>query len=121
MREAIESLEFVEPWARPANREPLERELKAELSAGHPLYGATVQALAFKFDVDDVLFLIDGTPSRLASVHLTWSGRREADPRWPTTRFFDSVETFREAMLADHQEYVSDPDSGGGAPTRAGS
>jgi hypothetical protein len=48
-----------------------------------------VVALARRRDQDDVLFgLADG---RVAEVHLTWSGKVEADSRWPRTTIFASI------------------------------
>jgi hypothetical protein len=88
--------EWLEPWyllADEGQRSLLEKELKTELAEGHPLAGLSVKVVARRDDRDDVLVTLDeGENGRIAEVHLTWSGKREADPRWPRTVMFKSME-----------------------------
>ena len=58
----------------------LERQLAREVSQGHPLHGAEVQAVAIKRHRKDVVYWLP-SKTQWAFVHLT--GRHETDPRWP--------------------------------------
>jgi hypothetical protein len=87
--------DFLEPWRAVDDRlrSNLEAELSRELPADHVLAGKAVQAVAARADRDDVLFsLPDGG---YAVVHLTWSGRREASPEWPSTELYSSLDDWR--------------------------
>lgn len=70
-----------------------EEELRAELSAKHPLHGRSWRIMARRADRDDAL--LDLAPSGYAVVHLTWSGHGERPP-WPRTVFYS---TLREVVL----------------------
>jgi hypothetical protein len=87
--------QWPEPWQPVADRERLllEQELQRELGDGHRLAGLSLKIVARRDDRDDVLVVIDS--GVVAEVHLTWSGRREADPRWPTARIFGSMDEWR--------------------------
>jgi hypothetical protein len=93
--------EWLEPWYRLADERQrclLEEELKRELAEGHPLAGLAVKVVARRDDQDDVLVALDndnGENGRVAEVHLTWSGKREADPRWPLTVIFESMDEWQ--------------------------
>ena len=84
----------------------MERELRRELSAGHPLYGLPVRAMARRQDCDDVLFaLADGT-GRVAVVHLTWTHSPPEAPPWPVTVVYPTIERWAEqVMKPDHDEF----------------
>lgn len=104
----IPEYQWLPPWEPlPAeSKSGFEAELRNELSAGHPLEGVTVEALARRIDTDDVLFAVAGRETRLAVVHLTWRGSADADPTWPHTEFYSSVEEWVDhRMKADHVEY----------------
>jgi hypothetical protein len=92
--------EWSEPWYRLTDdrqRALFEEELRKELSDKHPLAERSFKILARRGDRDDVLLTLDGGESgRVAEVHLTWSGKVEADPRWPTTVIFESIEAWRQ-------------------------
>ena len=64
----------------------LEAELGTEAGPGHVVHGQRCSAVARCEMCDDVLFRLI---RRWGLVHLTWVGRREQDPRWPTTKVFD--------------------------------
>ena len=105
-----DGLEILAPWRSIAGSggesesERLTNELRKELSQGHILYGAKLRAVAFRKDRDDVLFEVDNSDHPLVVVHLTW--RRESDPRWPTTVFFENWEQWlRGEMLPASEEY----------------
>jgi len=61
-------------------------ELRCELGAEHPLVTARAEILARRLDCDDVLVRVPYT-SRLALVHLTWSGKQETGGFPRTTAF----------------------------------
>ena len=74
-------IDWLTPWyevENDASRESLRAELLREVPPAHVLRGiTTVNALGYRKDQDDVVFILpDG---RLAVVHLTWA-RREAMP-----------------------------------------
>jgi hypothetical protein len=74
----------------------LEEELKKELAKSHPLARVQWKIVARRCDRDDVLLTFDeGGNGRVAEVHLTWSSKKEADPRWPRTSIFDSIDVWR--------------------------
>lgn len=90
-------MEWLPPWRSVAQdalqASAMERELKRELSLGHPLFGFDVTTLARRQDCDDVLFsLLDGT-GRVALVHLTWRGMPEPFPS-PYTTLFENLESW---------------------------
>jgi hypothetical protein len=70
-------------------RERVERELRCEVGhPDHPLAGVGCRAVARCTMCDDTLFVLpDG---RYVVVHLTWSGKPESDPQWPTATTVDS-------------------------------
>jgi ABC-type amino acid transport substrate-binding protein len=70
-----------------------EVELAREVAPGHALANLTGRIIAKRDDCDDVLVALND--GRVAVVHLTWSGRREADTRWPTTTIYESLENWR--------------------------
>ncbi len=84
-----------EPWyavADAAMRAVLERQLAAEVAAGHVLAGLAVTLLARRDGSDDALFrLADG---RVAEVHMIWRQTRETDARWPRCAVFESLEAW---------------------------
>ena len=84
----------------------MERELRRELSAGHPLSGLPVRTLARRQDCDDVLFAVEDGSGRVAVVHLTWTHTPPEQPPWPGTTVFPSLEAWAaEGMRADAEEF----------------
>lgn len=74
-----------EPWVvvpTPETRAALERQLRAEVSEGHPLFGKAFTAVARCSVCDEVLFSVDEDPAWFAQVHLTWRQAPETPP-WP--------------------------------------
>ena len=102
-------MQFLEPWLEVSSQAlKLRKELAAELGPRHPLKGRDMQAVARRQDCDDVLFISVDEPRVLAVVHLTYANRPEADPRWPSTTFFDSLEDWIErGMKADHEDFAT--------------
>jgi hypothetical protein len=96
---------YLKPWkqssAGPA--EAFVRELRSELSPGHPLQGSNIIAIAHSLQADDVLFQLDD--GRVCQVHLTWK-RSAEQPPWPRHRMFSTLEDWgREVMVPDHEFY----------------
>ncbi len=96
---------FLLPWEAVKGEDsvPLMRELAAELSVAHPLYGMRLEAVARSIKADDALFeLQDG---RCAWVHLTWSGKAER-PHWPSHRIYGDFAAWADAvMFPEHDAY----------------
>jgi hypothetical protein len=96
-------MDWTGPW-RPVGTEAEElvAELQREMGAGHPLAGIAAVPVARRDDRDDVLFELPDREPRYVLVHLTWSGRREIDARWPHTEFFQDWEDWlRRGMVTD--------------------
>jgi len=92
------------PWRKPwrpiiEDAESFVTELHKEISAQHELSGVKVQAVGRRDDCDDVLFLTNDLSRPLVVVHLTWSGREEIDPRWPSVTIFSNWEDWRQWCL----------------------
>ena len=86
--------------------EALVNELQRELSPQHVLYGILVAAVARRIDCDDVLFATADPSKPLAVVHLTWAGKAERDPRWPSSTLYQCWQDWMERCLApDHEKY----------------
>lgn len=83
------------------------KELKRELQGEHDLSTAKARALARREDNDDVLFALENGPAPFAVVHLTWSGKPEANG-WPKFTTYQTLARWTvECMQRDHQDYVA--------------
>jgi hypothetical protein len=82
------------------------RVLKGEMSAHHPLSGVDLEATAARTSNDDVLYRHVSDPARLTIVHLTWTGRRQTTPDFPSVEFDGSYAEFleQERRLAAGQD-----------------
>ena len=106
-------MEWLEPWWRVAVERPdlaaaYQREMRAELGPGHPLFGVPAAAVGKHDGSDDVLFQVLDGSGRVVVVHLTWVRHPELPP-WPITTFFDGLEAFaRLRMRHDHSESEED-------------
>jgi hypothetical protein len=114
-------IQWLRPWEpiEASSAAAFEAELKRELAPSHPLFGSELRAIGCGFG-DDVLFQFADGSNRVAVVHLTWAGRVEADPRWPHTVTYCSLQdwvdrgmkpdndalTAREAEFAHAADYV---------------
>ncbi len=98
-------IEFLAPWVSVGQlSDILVKELEREVSENHVLWNLRSNAIAQRSDNDDVLFDIEGSAA-VAVVHLTWSGKKELDGRFPETRIFQSFDAWREkCMNVDNAE-----------------
>ena len=100
------ALDWLMPW-QPLTRERAERcerALPRELTAGHPLAGRVVRAIAARVDCDDVLYWV-GDPEELAVVRLRHKPARTLDA--VGCMRFTSVAEFVQACLEpDHLEFT---------------
>jgi hypothetical protein len=95
---------FLPPWEPllPDQADAFQSELERELSAGHPLHGVALQAIARSRRADDALFQLEN--GCVADVHLTWSRKSERAP-WPTHRVYSSLEEWQQhVMIPDHED-----------------
>lgn len=102
----IAPFSYLEPWREVIadSAEALVRELRTEVSPGHPLHGANLRAIARSVQADDVLVQLDD--GRVCEVHLTWSRSAERTP-WPQHRMFSTLKDWvREVMIPEHEHYV---------------
>ncbi len=102
------SLQLLTPWEPidPVDSGRFEDEYAVEIGKAHPLYGVPVKAVARRIDCDDVLFELLRHLCEYAVVHLTWSGREESDPRWPSCDIYaDEADLMEHCIRPTHQEY----------------
>jgi hypothetical protein len=100
-------LRLLSPWGAPNSPDSLALELQRELGPQHPLFSKAVRALARATDRDDVLFEIsDGTTTKYAVVHLTWTGKVESSSTFPSTEFFASLDDWLDWMKANHEDFT---------------
>ena len=100
--------ELLEPWEEIQDgSEPIVAELKKEVREDGILYDVAAQAIARRVDCDDVLFKLEGKKEEFAVVHLTWSGRRDPNPGWPSTTLYSDIASWNtECMIPDHEDYT---------------
>lgn len=95
---------FLSPWECLSSNQAIAftRELDAELSPEHPLYGITTRAVAHSCRADDALFgLNDG---RVVVVHLTWGSAPERPP-YPIHQIYDSLGDWtQQVMVVQHAD-----------------
>jgi hypothetical protein len=101
-------VEWLDSWWHVAAERPdlaagYEREMQAELGAGHPLFGVPVAAVGKHDGADDVLFRVLDGSGRVAVVHLTWA-RHPEPPPWPATEFFPGIEAFAEQRMSPDRD-----------------
>ena len=81
-------------------------ELLKEINGDHPLHKVNCEPVAKRIDNDDVLFRINPHLCEYAVVHLTWSGKKEVDSKWPHVDFFaDTDDLYKERLKPDYEEY----------------
>ena len=100
------NIQWLDPWRAVSDAEArgFEDELKQEVGKQHPLFGIKVRAIGRRDDQDDVLFALEGSPPRVAVVHLSWRGKEEKGPRWPHPVIFASLSDWVEKeMKPDHE------------------
>ena len=97
-------MQWLAPWNEVVDGAEFALELAREMPPQHVLRGVPVNAIARRFDCDDVLFeLLDGS-ARVAVVHLTYN--RETKAQWPHTEIFKDREEFvRTRMATDHEGF----------------
>lgn len=81
------------------------RRLEGEVSREHRLSGVPVEAVATRDANDDVLYRHIGEPERFTVVHLTWAGRRETTPCFPSVEFDG---TFAEFLECERRNRLAD-------------
>ena len=87
---------MLEPWRHVIDERErllLEEELRKEIGNQHPLVGLEIKVLGKRDGRDDVISSLED--GRVAEVHLTWSGKKEAHPNWPRTVIFESMDKWR--------------------------
>ncbi len=77
----------------------LGRELAAELTAPHPLFGVAAECIARRRDCDDAVFRLRGHRFEFVVVHLTWA--RESSAAVPATVFCAGYTDLVESLRAD--------------------
>jgi len=104
------------PWIAPwqaisaRGREAYENELGLEVTPGHPLYGVPIKAVGRTCHGDDILYELLNHPAQLAVVHLTFTGRPEREPRWPSVTFYSDLDHWvARGLMPDIARYESDP------------
>jgi len=102
MKDFNKSEELPEPWYW--TEQDLTNQAGREIGRTHVLYGKELKTLARRQDNDDVLFHVDN--EKFAVVHLTWSGQRHGDNRWPTTEIFENWDDlYKNRILVDKADF----------------
>jgi len=93
-RTGFETFPWIAPWQPISLRGRIayEHELRLEMTPGHPLYDADFTAVGRTCDDDDILFVLHDHPAKLAVVHLTFIGRQEVAPQWPSVTLYRDVD-----------------------------
>src|SRR5437870_13349761 len=108
----FEEFPWIDPWVPVSEhgREAYENELRMELGLDHPLYSVKAIAVARTCHTDDILFkLKNHRIAEYAVVHLTFRGRPESDPQWPSTILYRDLEHWvTQRMLRDAAAYEID-------------
>ncbi len=103
---------WIDPWVPiSANgRDAYNHELQMEVSLDHPLYGIRSKAIARTCHADDILFELKDHPiAQYAVVHLTFRGRPEQGPQWPSVVLYRDLEHWvTQRMLRDAASYEID-------------
>jgi hypothetical protein len=103
---------WIDPWVPVSERgqEAYNQELKMEVALDHPLYGIKVKAVGRTCHTDDILFqLKDHHIAEYAVVHLTFRGKPEPDPMWPSVILYRDLEHFiTQRMLRDAAAFEID-------------
>jgi len=103
---------WIDPWVPVSERgrEAYDNELRMEVSLDHPLYGVRAKAVGRTCHADDVLFqLKDHRIAEYAVVHLTFRGKPESGPQWPSVTLYRDLEHFvTQRMLRDAAAYEID-------------
>lgn len=104
--ENCSNIAWMIPWEPIKDKhEQFINELLKEVGDKHSLYGVKVKPIGRATNQDDVLFFI---PERniYAVVHLTWSGKKDMHPNFPSTKYFDTLEQWVEkCMKIDNKEF----------------
>ena len=93
------------PWHAAADEDAafFEEELARELHPKQLLWGETCLLIARRQDQDDFAFLLPG--GRIATVHLTFTGKAEHD-NWPATAVSPSAEAWiRDIVLPEIEDW----------------
>jgi hypothetical protein len=102
-------IDWLEPWdAITSDSKYFEDELEREVAEGHILHGKAFNAIGRRYDCDDVLYQIHHPDFNYATVHLTYSKRRENNPTFPLTKTYLTLSDWiNDGMLRDHIEYTA--------------
>ena len=123
MSSTPQGFQFRVPW-HPTDQ-PLHVELAREVSKRHQLFGIEARSVARRQDCDDVLFELFGNdaPAGFAVVRLTWSGRPDQFPTFPSTDLYATfADWVTNRMVPDAEEWELAESSSGysttGGPVR---
>jgi len=109
---SLKDFPWIDPWVPVSDqgRDAYNYELRMELSLAHPLYGVRARAVARTCHTDDILFQLKDHPiAEYAVVHLTFRGKPENDPQWPSVILYRDLEHFvTQRMLRDAAAYEID-------------
>lgn len=96
------------PWrqiAEPAEQHGLQRELLAELSSAHPLWGLDPVVFGRHEALDDIIVALKD--ERYAVVHLVWHGHVDQYPaEFPSTTFFAGLPELIQALASESRDWA---------------
>ncbi len=108
----LKDFPWIDPWIPVSDRgrDAYNNELSTEVGLDHPLYGVRAKAVGRTCNTDDILFQLKDHPiAEFAVVHLTFRGKPENGPQWPSVTLYRDLEHFVTArMLRDAAAYEID-------------
>lgn len=106
----VDNINWLEPWdSLCVEPSYFEKELYKEVGERHLLHRKKIIAIGRRYDCDKVLFQVHDSEFNFAVVHLTYSSKREEDPKYPRTKVYKDLNHWiNECMIPDHSEYTLD-------------
>lgn len=102
------NINWLEPWGAICTESvTFENVLYNEVGEHHILFDKKVTVIARRYDCDDFLFQVHDSEFSYAVVHLTYSMKKEADPKYPITKVFKDIDDWiKRCMIPDNSEYM---------------
>lgn len=103
-----EKINWIDPWwllDECATKVAIQRELECEIGPEHPLWQCDLAVIAKSGANDDVIVQLNN--GRFARVHLTWSGKIDAQPeQFPSSMIFNNVESLQVYINEVAEQYT---------------
>lgn len=81
-------------YTKPQTASTFHAELEKELAEEHIMFNKQLTIVAHREGTDIVLCQHDDDTRHFTVIHLTWSGKQEADPKYPTVECDGDYDAF---------------------------